>query len=104
MPTNLVASAPSDDLETLCACTLKQERTHMKAINIITLVLALIGGINWGLVGLFDFNLVAVLLGGQKVLLAQIAYVLVGLSAVWQLYLLALALRAGEIRAQRYWA
>ena len=76
----------------------------MKAINIITLVLALIGGINWGLVGLFDFNLVAVLLGGQRVLLAQIAYVLVGLSAVWQLYLLALALRAGEIRAQRYWA
>ena len=57
----------------------------MKAINIITLVLALIGGINWGLVGLFDFNLVAVLLGGQRVLLAQIAYVLVGLSAVWQL-------------------
>jgi uncharacterized membrane protein YuzA (DUF378 family) len=82
----------------------KQEQTHMKAINIITLVLALIGGINWGLVGLFDFNLVAVLLGGQRVLLAQIAYVLVGLSAVWQLYLLALALRAGEIRAQRYWA
>jgi uncharacterized membrane protein YuzA (DUF378 family) len=104
MPTNLVASAPSDDLETLCACTLKQERTHMKAINIITLVLALIGGINWGFVGLFDFNLVAVLLGGQRVLLAQITYVLVGLSAVWQLCLLALALRAGEIRAQRYWA
>ena len=76
----------------------------MKAINIITLVLALIGGLNWGLVGLFDFNLVAVLLGGQSVLLAQIAYVLVGLSAVWQLCLLALALRAGEIRAQRYWA
>ena len=76
----------------------------MKAINIITLVLALIGGINWGLVGLFDFNLVAVLLGGQRVLLAQITYVLVGLSAVWQLYLLALALCAGEIRAQRYWA
>ena len=76
----------------------------MKAINIITLVLTLIGGINWGLVGLFDFNLVAVLLGGQRVLLAQIAYLLVGLSAVWQLYLLALALRAGEIRAQRYWA
>jgi uncharacterized membrane protein YuzA (DUF378 family) len=90
--------------KTLFACTPKQEQTHMKAINIITLVLTLIGGINWGLVGLFDFNLVAVLLGGQRVLLAQIAYLLVGLSAVWQLYLLALALRAGEIRAQRYWA
>jgi uncharacterized protein len=76
----------------------------MKAMNIITLVLTIIGGINWGLVGLFAFNLVAALFGGQNALLAQIAYLLVGLSAVWQLYPLALALRAGEIPAQRYWA
>jgi uncharacterized protein len=76
----------------------------MKAINIITFVLALIGGINWGFVGLFDFNLVAVVLGGQRVLLAQIAYILVGLSAAWQSCLLALALRIGQVRARRYWA
>jgi uncharacterized membrane protein YuzA (DUF378 family) len=76
----------------------------MKAINIITLVLTIIGGINWGLVGLFDFNLVEALFGGRNALFGQIAYLLVGLSAVWQLYPLTLALRAGEIRAQRYWA
>jgi uncharacterized membrane protein YuzA (DUF378 family) len=76
----------------------------MKAINIITLVLTIIGGINWSLVGLFDFNLVATLFGGQDALIAQIAYLLVGLSAVWQIYPLTLALRAGETRAQRYWA
>ena len=56
----------------------------MRAINTITLVLLIIGGLNWGLVGLFDFDLVAALLGDMSPL-ARIVYVLVGLSALWQI-------------------
>lgn len=48
----------------------------------ICLWLAIIGGLNWGLVGLFDFNLVS-LIFGQMSMLSRIVYTLVGLSAVW---------------------
>ncbi|MHA6297832.1 DUF378 domain-containing protein [Devosia sp. CAU 1758] len=58
----------------------------MKAINIITLVVVIVGGINWGLVGLFQFDLVATIFGGQDALLARIVYILVGISALWQIY------------------
>ena len=48
----------------------------------ICLWLTVIGGLNWGLVGLFDFNLVS-LIFGQMSLLSRIVYIVVGLSAVW---------------------
>lgn len=54
----------------------------------IALVLLIIGGLNWGLVGLFGFDLVAFLLGGSAALLARAVYTLVGLSAVWCVTLL----------------
>ena len=72
----------------------------MKAINLITLVLLIIGGINWGLVGLFQFDLVAALFGGQDAMLSRVVYTLVGLSAVWQILPMARASRVGETRAQ----
>jgi uncharacterized membrane protein YuzA (DUF378 family) len=72
----------------------------MKAVNIVTLILVIVGGLNWGLVGLFDFDLVAVIFGARSVL-ARIVYVLVGISAVWQLIPLAGAFRNGEAMAQR---
>ena len=56
----------------------------MRAINIITLVLLIVGGLNWGLVGLFGFDLVATLFGDMS-MLSRLVYVLVGLSAVWQI-------------------
>ena len=56
----------------------------MKLINTLTLVLLIVGGLNWGLVGLFSFDLVAALFGPGSAL-ARIVYVLVGLSAVWQI-------------------
>jgi uncharacterized membrane protein YuzA (DUF378 family) len=56
----------------------------VKALNLITLVLVIVGGLNWGLVGAFDFNLVAALFGDGSAL-ARIVYILVGLSALWQL-------------------
>jgi uncharacterized membrane protein YuzA (DUF378 family) len=73
----------------------------MKAVNLITLILIIIGGINWLLVGLFQFDLVAALFGGQESGLARAVYVLVGLSALWQLVPLTRAFSAGEALAER---
>lgn len=56
----------------------------MKGLDIVTLILVIIGAINWGLIGLFDWNLVAAIFGGVPVLL-KIIYILVGLSGLWQL-------------------
>ncbi len=53
----------------------------MKAVHVITYVLLVIGGLNWGLVGALDFNLVTKLLGEGSTL-TQIVYVLVGISAI----------------------
>jgi uncharacterized membrane protein YuzA (DUF378 family) len=61
----------------------------MKALNLITLTLLIVGGLNWGLVGAFQFDLVAALFGGQSAPLARIVYVLVGISAIVQLGLIA---------------
>ena len=60
----------------------------MKIINRVCLILNIIGGINWGLIGLFKFDLVAWIFGGQDAVLARIIYTLVGLSAVWCISLL----------------
>jgi hypothetical protein len=68
----------------------------MRVLNIITLILVIIGGLNWGLVGLFDFNLVAALFGEDSPL-SRVVYVLVGLSALWQLVPL---FRGDEARAR----
>jgi len=56
----------------------------MKGLDIITLILVIIGAINWGLVGLFGWNLVEAIFGGAPVLV-KIIYILVGLSGLWQL-------------------
>lgn len=54
----------------------------------IALALAIIGGLNWGSVGLFRFDAVAFLCGGATSPLARIVYILVGLSALWCVTLL----------------
>lgn len=73
----------------------------MRAINIITLLLVVVGGVNWLLVGLFEFDLVAAIFGGQTAILAKIVYILVGASALWQLIPLVNAFSHGEKPAQR---
>lgn len=67
----------------------------MRALNILTLVLLIVGGLNWSLVGLFGFDLVAAIFGDMSTL-SRIVYVLVGLSALWQIVPLA---KGGEGRA-----
>lgn len=72
----------------------------MKTINLITLVLIIVGGINWGLVGLFEVDLVAAIFGGRDEALSRLVYILVGLSALWQLYPLTRAAQTDEYHAQ----
>ena len=57
-------------------------------IDRIALILAIIGGLNWGLVGLFRFDLVAYLFGGQTATLSRVIYALVGLASIWCISLL----------------
>lgn len=55
----------------------------MKTFNTIALTLLIIGGLNWLLVGLFEFDLVAAIFGGSDSLLSRIIYTVVGLCAVY---------------------
>ncbi len=54
----------------------------------IALVLTIIGALNWGSIGLFQFDLVAWICGGASTLLARVIYTLVGLAGIWCISLL----------------
>ena len=54
-------------------------------MDTLALVLVIIGAINWGLIGLFRFDLVASLFGGQTALLSRIVYSLVGLAGLYSI-------------------
>ena len=54
-------------------------------IDWAALTLVLIGGLNWGLIGIFDINLVAILFGNMT-LLARAIYALVGVATAWKIY------------------
>ncbi len=56
-------------------------------IDWIALILLVIGGLNWGLVGIWNFDLVAWVFGAMSVV-AKIVYILVGVSALWTIYYL----------------
>ena len=49
----------------------------------IALVLAIIGGLNWGSIGIFGFDFVAFLCGGADSAISRVVYTLVGLAAIW---------------------
>lgn len=54
----------------------------------IALIILIIGGINWGLVGIFEFDIVAWLFGGAAAVISRIIYILVAISALWCISLL----------------
>lgn len=54
----------------------------------IALVLAIVGGLNWGSIGIFGFDVVAFLFGGTTSALSRVVYTLVGLAAIWCISLL----------------
>ena len=60
----------------------------MQVIDRIAPILAIIGGLNWGSIGLFRFDLVAWICGGQASVVARVIYTLVGLAAIWCISLL----------------
>ena len=62
-------------------------------IDKLALLLAIIGALNWGGIGLFGFDTVAFLCGGQMAILSRIIYTLVGLAGLWCITLL---FRTGE--------
>lgn len=59
----------------------------MKVIDTIALILVIIGAINWGLIGFFNFNLVDTLFGAMSII-SRIIYALVGLAGLWSIKLL----------------
>ena len=63
-----------------------------RSLDIVSLLLVIVGALNWGLVGLFKFDLVATIAGedfGEVNWFSRIVYILVGLSGVYQVSLLA---------------
>ena len=65
----------------------KVKEEKVKYIDKIALVLIIIGAINWGLIGFFNFNLVAVIFG-EMTWISRVIYVLVGISGLWGIKLL----------------
>jgi uncharacterized membrane protein YuzA (DUF378 family) len=63
---------------------MNDKRSVWRAIDVITYVLIVIGALNWGLIGFFEYNLVATMFGEMTVLTRMI-YTLVGASAIYQL-------------------
>ena len=57
-------------------------------MDIIALILSIIGSINWGLVGLFQFDLVAWIFGGSDALLSRVIYTVIALAGIWCISLL----------------
>lgn len=55
----------------------------MVFFNVLSYIIALIGCLNWGLVGIFDFNLVSWIFGGYRSVGAIIVYILVAVAAIW---------------------
>ena len=55
----------------------------MKILDRVALVLGIIGALNWGIVGLFRFDCVACLFGGQTGAISRVIYALVGLAGLW---------------------
>ena len=54
----------------------------------ICLILSIIGGLNWGSIGLFGFDIVAWIFGGQDSIISRIIYTVVGLASIWCISLL----------------
>ena len=57
-------------------------------LDMIALILAIVGGLNWGLIGLFRFDLVAWIFGGQEAIISRIIYTVIALSSIWCISLL----------------
>lgn len=64
-------------------------------MDIVSLILVIVGAVNWGLVGFAKFDLVAWIFGGQTASFSRVVYALVGLAGLWCITLLSAAARQG---------
>ena len=60
----------------------------MMIVNKLELILVIIGALNWGLVGLFSFDLVAWICGGATAIVARIIYTVIALAGIWSISML----------------
>lgn len=73
---------------------MKSHRNCVKGMDIlmimdrIALILVIVGGLNWGSVGIFGFDIIAAIFGGQSAAISRVIYTLVGLGALWCVSLL----------------
>jgi uncharacterized membrane protein YuzA (DUF378 family) len=74
----------------------------MRAMNLITLILVIIGGLNWLSMGLADYNILGALFGGAEDAVSRVAYVIIGLSAIWQLMPFVQSFTESEVMAERH--
>lgn len=72
----------------------------MKFVNVVTLLLVIVGAVNWGLVGLFQFDLVAAIFGGQEATLSRLVYIVVAASGLYQLLPLMTAISSDKDEPQ----
>jgi uncharacterized membrane protein YuzA (DUF378 family) len=71
----------------LCKINIEKE-DKMETLQRIALALTIIGALNWGLIGIFDFDLVAALFGGMDATLSRIIYSLIGIAGIINIGLL----------------
>ncbi len=57
----------------------------MRSLNIVTLTLVILGALNWGLMGLFQLDVIATLFAGPQSTISRVLYILIGLSALYQI-------------------
>jgi uncharacterized membrane protein YuzA (DUF378 family) len=69
-------------------------------VNVVTLLLVTVGAVNWGLVGLFQFDLVAAIFDGQEATLSRLVYIVVAASGLYQLLLLMTAISSDKHEPQ----
>ncbi|UDL89464.1 DUF378 domain-containing protein [Mesorhizobium sp. PAMC28654] len=72
----------------------------MRAMNLVTLVLIILGGLNWLSMGISGHDMIGTILGGAT--LARLAYVVIGLAAIWQLMPGFQSLTVGEVDAEKH--
>lgn len=72
----------------LLLCKISTKGVDYMILDKIALLLTVVGGINWGLVGLFRFDLVAWIFGGQGAIISRIIYTVIALSSIWCISLL----------------
>lgn len=60
-----------------------RDEMEVQIMDTLALILSIIGSLNWGLVGIFQFDVVAWLFGGQDGLFSRIVYTVIGLAGLW---------------------